>query len=162
MPSKIKKNIMREDVEISKRKSKVLMNILWEAQEKYGYLSEHVLKQISLEQKIPIAKLWGVVKFYSMFRTEPVGKYVIEICSSPSCVLNGSNPLEEVLKREVGVAKIGQTSKDGLFTLYKTSCIGLCDEAPAMLVNGKPYTKLTEQRIIRIIAKLREKANANP
>ncbi|MCX8190557.1 MAG: NAD(P)H-dependent oxidoreductase subunit E [Candidatus Diapherotrites archaeon] len=160
MVSKIRKNIMREDVELPRKKSKVLMNILWEAQEKYGYLSEHVLKQISVEHKIPIAKLWGVVKFYSMFRTEPVGKYVIEICSSPSCVLNGSNTLEEVLKNEIG-ARTGQTSKDRLFTLYKTSCIGLCDEAPAMLINGKPYTKLTEARIKKIIAKLREKANAN-
>lgn len=157
--SKIKKNILREDTEEkhSAFKSKILMNILWQAQEEHGYLSEHVLKQIAIEQNIPIAKLYGMVNFYTMFRTTPQGKYVIEICSSPSCVLNGSNTLEEVLKKEIG-ARTGQTSKDGLFTLYKTSCIGCCDEAPAMLINGKPYTKLTEERIKQIIKKLREKA----
>jgi len=138
-----------------KKSDKPLMNILWEVQERHGYISEHMLKQISLEQDIPIARLYGVVKFYSMFRTEPQGKHVIEICGSPSCVLNNGVELAEFLKNEIGV-KMGGTSKDGLFSLYKTSCIGCCDEAPAMLVDHKAYTKLTEERIREIIARLKK------
>jgi len=138
------------------KKEKLLMNILWEAQEKHGYISEHMLKQISVDQNIPISRLYGVVKFYAMFRTEPQGKHVIEICGSPSCVLNNGTELAEFLKKEIGV-KMGGTTKDGLFSLYKVSCIGCCDEAPAMLIDHKAYTKLTPERIKEIIEKLKSK-----
>ncbi len=138
-----------------KKESRILMNILHEAQEKHGYLSEHILKQIAIDQDIPIARLYGVVKFYTMFHTEPQGKYVIEFCGSPSCVLADGTALEKFLEGELGV-KIGGTTKDGMFSLYKTSCIGCCDEAPAMLVNGEPHTKLTVERLTALLKKLKE------
>jgi NADH-quinone oxidoreductase subunit E len=141
----------------SKPESKILMNILHKAQEEHGYLSEHVLKQISIEQNIPIARLYGVAKFYTMFHTEPQGKYVIELCGSPSCVLNNGVPLEKFLEKEISV-KIGNTSKDKLFSLYKVSCIGCCDEAPAMLINGQPHTKMTVERAKLLFKKLRAEA----
>jgi NADH-quinone oxidoreductase subunit E len=138
-----------------KKGSKLLMNILHEVQEKHGYISEHMLKQIAIDQDIPIARLYGVVKFYTMFHTEPQGRYVIEICGSPSCVLSGGTSLEKFLEDEIGV-KIGRTTADGVFSLYKVSCIGCCDEAPAMLVNGEPHTKLTVERLKLLLGKLRE------
>ena len=140
--------------ENGKKDSRPLMNILHEVQEKHGYISEHMLKQIAVEQDIPIARLYGVVKFYTMFHTEPQGKYVIEICGSPSCVLNNGVRLEKFLEREIG-AGIGETSKDGMFSLYKTSCIGCCDEAPAMLINGEPHTKMTVERLTLLLQKIR-------
>ena len=146
--------------ENGKKDARPLLNILHEVQEKHGYISEHMLKQIAVEQDIPIARLYGVVKFYTMFHTEPQGKYVIEICGSPSCVLNNGVRLEKFLERETG-AGIGETSKDGMFSLYKVSCIGCCDEAPAMLINGEPHTKMTVERVTLILKKLRE-AEAKP
>jgi len=134
--------------------TQILLNILREAQDEHGYLSEHVLKQISIEHNIPIARLYGVVKFYMMLKTEPQGKYVIELCGSPSCVLNDSITVEKFLKKELEI-DIGETTKDMFFSLYKTSCIGCCDEAPAMLVNGKAYTNLTVERVTHLINKLR-------
>jgi NADH:ubiquinone oxidoreductase subunit E len=134
---------------------KILLNILHKAQNEHGYLSEHVLKQISIEQDIPISQLYGVAKFYTMLKTEPQGKNIIEICGSPSCVLNNGQKLEDYLEKELNI-KVGQMSKDGLFTLYKTSCIGCCDEAPAMLINKQPYTKLTSDRLKSILNKLRQ------
>lgn len=133
----------------------MLLNALHEAQERHGYLSEQVLKRISIDRDIPIARLYGVVKFYTMFHTEPQGKYVIEICGSPSCVLADGTRLEKYLEKELGV-RIGRTTQDGMFSLYKTSCIGCCDEAPAMLVNGEPHTKLTVERLGSLLKKLRE------
>ena len=141
--------------ENGKKDNRPLMNILHEVQEKHGYISEHMLKQIAVEQDIPISRLYGVVKFYTMFHTEPQGKYVIEICGSPSCVLNNGVRLEKFLEQEIG-AGIGETSKDGMFSLYKVSCIGCCDEAPAMLINGEPHTKMTVERLGLILKKLRE------
>jgi len=139
----------------AKKESKILMNILHEAQEKHGYLSEHMLKQISIDHDIPIARLYGVVKFYTMFHTEPQGKYVIEICGSPSCVLADGTALEKFLESELQV-KIGGTTQDQMFSLYKTSCIGCCDEAPALLLNGEAHTKLTVERLRALLNRLKE------
>jgi NADH-quinone oxidoreductase subunit E len=138
----------------SKKGTSLLMNILHDAQDKHGYISEQMLKKISVEEGIPISRLFGVVKFYTMFHTEPQGKYVVEICGSPSCVLNNGVQLEKFLEKEIGV-RIGETSKDGMFSLYKTSCIGCCNEAPAMLINGRPYTKMTVERLQLLLRKLR-------
>ncbi|MFA5106610.1 MAG: NAD(P)H-dependent oxidoreductase subunit E [Candidatus Micrarchaeia archaeon] len=137
--------------------AKILLNVLHDAQERHGYLSEHALKQIAIDLDIPISQVWGTAKFYTMLKTEPQGKNVIEICGSPSCVLNNGMTMEKFLEKELG-AKFGKTTKDGMFSLYKTSCIGCCDEAPAMLVNGVPHTKLSEERILQVIRKFREKA----
>ena len=137
-----------------KKESKLLMNILHRAQEKHGYFSEALLKKLSAKHNIPIARLYGVVKFYTMFHTSPQGKYIIEMCGSPSCVLNDGKSIEKFLEAELGI-HIGQTTKDKMFSLYKTSCIGCCDEAPAVLINCEPHTKLTVERLRTLLAKLR-------
>lgn len=80
---------------------KVLINRLREIQKKEGYLSEGALKELSLELKIPLSRLYGVATFYSMFDTTKQGKYVIELCASPSCFLNGSWNLESFLKKRI-------------------------------------------------------------
>jgi len=130
----------------------LLLNILRQAQEKHGYLSEQVLKDISKKTKIPISRLWGIATFYFLLKTEKQGKYVIHICNNPSCYVNGSMNLIRFLEKELKV-KLDNTTKDRKFSLYATSCIGCCDEAPAMLVNGKLYTKLTEEKIKDILKK---------
>ncbi|MFA5108853.1 MAG: NAD(P)H-dependent oxidoreductase subunit E [Candidatus Micrarchaeia archaeon] len=136
----------------------ILLNILHEAQNKHGYLSEDVLKELSVSHNIPISQLYSVATFYTMFRTKPQGKYVIHICGSPSCVLNNATTLANFLQKELKI-KIGETTKDNLFSLYKTSCIGCCNEAPAMLINAQPYTKLTEKSIREILNNLKSSKN---
>jgi NADH:ubiquinone oxidoreductase subunit E len=137
----------------------ILLNILQEAQEKEGYLSEDTLKQISKEHQIPISRLYGIVTFHTMLYHKPQGKHIIEICGSPSCILNKSKEIEDFIEKELKI-EIGQTTKDGKFSLYKTSCIGCCDEAPAMLIDGKPYTKLTVERMKEILKELKKNANS--
>ncbi|MEA3248646.1 MAG: NAD(P)H-dependent oxidoreductase subunit E [Nanoarchaeota archaeon] len=139
-------------------KAKILLNILQEVQDKEGYLSEKSLKEISKKYTIPISKLYSVATFYTMLKTKKQGKYVIELCGSPGCVLNKSRNIENFLEKELKV-EIGETTKDKLFSVYKTSCIGCCDEAPAMLINGKPHTKLTVKRVKEILGELRKNAN---
>ena len=137
------------------RQNRTLLNILRDEQEEHGYLSEHVLKQVSLEQDVPLAKLYGVARFYTMLRTEPAGENIIEICMSTSCFLNGSKTLKECLEAKLAL-DTGATSHAGMISLSRVPCIGCCNEAPAMLVNGEPYTKLTEERIEDILEELRD------
>lgn len=134
------------------------MNILHKEQDKKGFISEDALKRISTAQQIPISRLYGVVKFYTMFHTEPQGKHILELCGSPTCVLHNTLELEKFLEKELNV-EMGQTTKDKIFSVYKTSCIGCCDEAPAMLVNGKPHTKLDIPKLKQLLKELK---NADP
>ena len=133
---------------------KILLSIIRKAQKKHGYLSENVLKNISKETKIPISRLYGIASFYTQLHTEPQGLNSIEICGSPSCYLNNGLKLEKFLEKELKI-ELGETTRDKKISLYKTSCIGCCDEAPAMLLNGKPVTKLTKEKIKEIIKKCR-------
>jgi NADH-quinone oxidoreductase subunit E len=134
----------------------ILLNILKDAQEKKGYLSEKTMRKISEKYDIPLARLYGIATFYMMLKTKSQGKNIIEICSSPSCILNDSITVEEALKKKLGIGS-GETTKDKLFSLYRTSCIGCCDQAPAMLINGKPFGKLTIKKIDEIIDKIKSK-----
>ncbi len=138
-------------------KEKIILNVLQEAQDKKGYISENSLKEISLKYNVPISRLYGIVTFHTMLKTEKQGKHVIELCGSPSCVLNKSREIEKFLEKELEI-EIGETTKNKMFSVYKTSCIGCCDEAPAMLINGKPYTKLTIKYVKQLINELK---NAN-
>jgi NADH-quinone oxidoreductase subunit E len=132
----------------------LLLPILQEEQRKNGYISEEALKKISKDAKIPISRLYGIATFYAMLHTKKQGKYVIEVCISPSCCVNGSNDIINVLEHELKIS-IGETTKNKLFSLYSSSCIGCCDEAPAILINGKPYKRLNEKKIKSILKKLR-------
>ncbi|MCK4997417.1 NAD(P)H-dependent oxidoreductase subunit E [Candidatus Pacearchaeota archaeon] len=133
---------------------KILLNILHEAQDKHGYLSEEVLKKISKKHQIPISRLYGIITFHTMFRVKKQGKHILELCGSPSCLLNGAREIERFIEKELNV-EIGETTKDKKFSVYKTSCIGCCDGAPAMLIDGKPYVNLTIKRIKEILKELK-------
>lgn len=134
--------------------SDIILNLLREEQKKHGYLSEGLLKEISRKTNIPISRLYGVATFYTMLRTTEQGKNIIEICGSPSCYVNGELDIEKFLEEELGI-DIGETTKDKKISLYKTSCIGCCNNAPAMLVNGKVEGNLTQEKVKEIIDRCR-------
>ena len=128
----------------------VLLPLLYEIQNHFGYISYFAAHELAKQTNIPLSKIYSVISFYKMVYYEPKGKHVIRICNSPSCYLNGSlnviKELESLLK-----IKSGQTTKDNKFTLEIVSCIGCCDKAPAMEIDGKVYVKLTPRKIRRII-----------
>lgn len=131
-----------------------LINELRKIQKKEGCISEKSIRELNKKTGVPLSVLYGVATFYAKLNTEKQGKYVIEICNSPSCYVNGSLNLIKFLTRKLGI-KSGDTSKNKKFSLHICSCIGCCDEAPAMLINGKPYTKLTKEKVESILKKLK-------
>jgi NADH-quinone oxidoreductase subunit E len=145
-------NILMKD----KLGDKILLNVLHEIQDKEGYLPEDSLKKISIKYQVPISRLYGMATFYTHFKIKKQGKHIIEICGSPSCTLNKSREIEQFIEKELKVG-LGDTTEDKMFSIYKTSCIGLCDEAPAILIDGRPYTKLTVERVKDILNELKKK-----
>jgi NADH-quinone oxidoreductase subunit E len=130
-----------------------LISVLQGAQEIYGYLPEEVLIYIAKEMNVKPAKVYGVVTFYTQFRLNPVGKYVIMLCQGTACHVNGSKNIEEVVKEELKI-KEGETTEDGLFTLSNVACLGCCSLSPVMMINDETYGKLTPESTREILKEM--------
>lgn len=122
------------------------------------YLSEEAVRNVSDYLKIPVNHIYGVIGFYTMFSTVPRGKYIIRLCESPPCFLKGSENILNVLKKTLKI-KTGQTTKDKMFTLELSSCLGVCGNAPVMMINEDVFGDLNEEKVKQIITKLQEESN---
>lgn len=103
---------------------------------------------------LPLSVVHDVVTFYSMFSLRARGKHIVRLCDSPPCHLLGSRSVLDELRKLLGI-EVGETTPDGSFTLELTSCLGLCDVAPAMMVDDVVYGDLTPQKLKGIISRYR-------
>ena len=142
------------------RNRTALMPVLQELNRAHNYISEDAMSCVSKVLNVPRAEVYGVATFYSFFSVKPRGKYVIRLCRTVSCAKQGSyHPAIAALLEELGVG-FGETTADGLFTLERTNCSGMCDQGPAMLVNEDVHAHLTEATVRTIINGYRHKAAA--
>ncbi len=134
-----------------------LITILQNAQEIYGYLPSEIIYYVAAQTGISPARVLGVATFYSQFRLEPVGKYLIMLCKGTACHVNGADTLEDVICTELGITN-GQTTKDGLFSLKTVACLGCCSLSPVMMINEEVYGLLTSDKVLGILNDLRKQA----
>lgn len=132
-----------------------LITILQKTQDVYGYLPQDAIKYISEVTEISQSKIIGVATFYTQFRFEPVGKYMIMLCQGTACHVNGSKMIEQTVKEELGIED-GQTTPDGLFSLKCVACLGCCSLSPVMMINSDTYGSLTPEKTKKILRELRE------
>ena len=122
----------------------------------YGYLTdEAVLEAAELLNMTPL-EIDELATFYDFIYREPVGKYVIHACDGVVCWMFGEESVVDFLCKTLHV-NVGETTPDGLFTVLPSACIGYCDHAPAMLINGSPYVHLTPESLERILEDLRSR-----
>lgn len=135
-----------------------LLQILHDIQNQsdQNYISEENIKTLNEEMKIPVSDIKGTASFYTMYSFDPRGKYIIRVCDSPPCYLLGAQTIFKAIETKLGI-KEGETTKDGLFTLEGTSCLGVCGVAPAMMINDEVYGNLDEEKIGKILEQIREK-----
>ncbi|MBI5435605.1 MAG: NAD(P)H-dependent oxidoreductase subunit E [Nitrosomonadales bacterium] len=126
-----------------------LLQILREAQEHYGYIHPSAISYISVKLGIPRARIEGVAGFYSFLHLRPHGEYRVLFSDNITDRMLGSQPLLEEMCRQLWLQQ-GKVSEDGLVSINTTSCTGMCDQGPAMLVNGRAITRLTQQRVQEI------------
>jgi NADH-quinone oxidoreductase subunit E len=135
-----------------------LLTALYIAQEQEGYLTPEALGRISARLDVPEAEVYSTASFYTLFRTEPVGRYVIQVCTGLSCYLvGGAERLVDYLEQKLGI-RAGETTPDGLFTLETVQCLASCGTAPAMRVNDELYENLTAEKVDVLIDQLKERA----
>jgi len=133
-----------------------LITILQKAQGLFGYLPVDLLSYIALKTGNKPAKVLGVATFYTQFRLEPVGKYLIMLCQGTACHVNGSKAISDAILDELKVAE-GETTEDGLFTLNNVACLGCCSLSPVMMINDETYGTLTAEKAVQIIRDIKDK-----
>ena len=134
-----------------------LITILQNTQDIYGYLPKEAIELISEKTGIATSEIMGVGTFYTQFRFEPVGKYLIMLCQGTACHVNSSELILQTIKDELGIDD-GQTTADGLFSLKCVACLGCCSLSPVMMINEDTYGSLTPDKTKKILKELREAA----
>ena len=133
-----------------------LISILQKTQEIYGYIPIDAVYHIAERTGLTPAKILGVATFYSQFRFQAVGKYLIMLCKGTACYVNGADRIAEAVKEELGIGD-NETTADGLFSLSLVSCLGCCSLAPVMMINEDTYGSLTPDKVKKILRDIREK-----
>lgn len=136
-----------------------LITILQKAQEIYGWLPVDVIYHIAEQTGTTPARVLGVATFYTQFRFQPVGKYLIMLCDGTACHVNGSAAIAAALRENLHVEN-GGTTADGLFSLSIVACLGCCSLSPVMMVNEDTYGSLTPQSALAIIKDIQAKEAA--
>jgi NADH-quinone oxidoreductase subunit E len=134
-----------------------LVDVLFALQDHYGHLTDEAVVEAAEMVGMPVVAVEELTTFYPFLYREPVGRYVINVCDSVVCWMDGHESIQNHLMERLGIA-MGETTADGLFTLLPVCCIGYCDRAPAILVNKKVYGELTPEKLDDLLETLRREA----
>ena len=139
------------------RRKSAILYALYLAQEQLGYITASAVKHVAEVIGCSAAEVDDVVSYYVMFFRRPTGKYVLQVCRTLSCALNGAERLVEALEEKLGI-KVGETDPSGMFTLLEFECLGACDRAPVVMVNNEHWQeRQTSETVTQLIDGLRQR-----
>jgi NADH:ubiquinone oxidoreductase subunit E len=133
-----------------------LIGTLHKLQESMGYLGTAQLDAVAQLMQIPAAKVVGVASFYHHFRLKKTGRYIISICLGTACYVKGASLIAKTFTNVLDI-RMGETTPDGMFTMEKTRCLGVCSLAPVAMINKEVYAHLTPEMIPQLIESYRNK-----
>jgi NADH-quinone oxidoreductase subunit E len=139
------------------KEKKNLIPLLQEVQTRLGYLPRQALERIADFLEMSDVEVWGVATFYNQFRFVPLGKYHTTVCMGTACHLAGGRLILDALERELGV-KVGETGKDGNFSLERVACIGCCMLAPVIVIRDKIHPKMTPFKVEEALIPYKQEA----
>jgi NADH-quinone oxidoreductase subunit E len=159
-PRKFPAEAMAKIEKILKRyptKQAALLPILWVAQETWGWISKESAEEVARILELPASHVDGVLTFYTMFNLRPVGRHLLQVCTSISCHLGGAEGLIAHCGKKLGIG-LEETTKDGKFTLVEVECIAGCDRAPSMMVNDTYYEPMDAKTLDALLDRLAREA----
>lgn len=138
-----------------------LLMILHEVQtaEPRNYIPPEAVQGIAAYLNTTLAAVYGVIGYYSMLSAEPRGRHIIRVCISPVCRMNGSFDLLQALQEQLGLV-LGETSRDGLFSLESSECLGNCHFPPSLMIDEKLYSSVNSESLAAIIDRVRTREEA--
>ncbi len=143
-------NTIKEICKSFDNKPGELINVLHKTQEHFGYLPAEIQEVVAQELNVSVAKVYGVVTFYSFFTMIPKGKYPISICTGTACYVRGADNVLQEFKRQLDI-EVGETTEDGKFSLSCLRCVGACGLAPVVLVGEKTYGRVSPEGVKEIL-----------
>ena len=155
--SRIKVELKKKDVDTIKEICKSfdnnpgeLINVLHKTQHTFGYLPAEIQEVVAIELNVPLAKVYGVVTFYSFFSMVPKGKHPVSICTGTACYVRGAENVLAEFKKELKI-DVGETTADGMFSISCLRCVGACGLAPVVMVGDKTYGRVSPEMVKDII-----------
>jgi NADH-quinone oxidoreductase subunit E len=131
-----------------------LLPLLYLVQSEVGWVPRQGMREVAEILGITTAEVEAVATFYTMLKLHPCGRYVISVCTNPSCALLGGRRLFEHAEEVLGDGATKATA-DGMFTLEEEECLAACDQAPVLTVNYVYYDKVSEEQLDRMIESIR-------
>lgn len=156
---RLKENDLRHLKEVCKsfnNEAGELINVLHKAQSIFGYLPAEVQEVVARELKVSVAKVYGVVTFYSFFTMVPRGRFPISVCTGTACYVRGAEKVLDEVKRLLKVP-VGETTADGKFSIAGLRCVGACGLAPVVLVGDKTYGRVAPDGVRKILKEYEDK-----
>jgi len=144
----------KETIALYPEKRSALIPLLHLVQEQEGWLTEDAMAHVAELLDLTAAEVYGTASFYDMLFTEPVGKYLVSVCTNIACLLAGGYELLEHAEERLGV-KAGGTTTDGEFTLEEVECLALCGQAPCLTVNWRFFGDVDNARFDNLVDQLR-------
>lgn len=124
--------------------------ILQDVQKEFGFIPSEIMGFISEYLNLPLSDIYSIATFYKALSLKAKGKNIIKVCNGTACHIRGSNKLIEVLTEILNISP-GETTEDGLFSIEIVNCLGACALAPVMVINGKYYGSMTNEKAKTII-----------
>jgi NADH:ubiquinone oxidoreductase subunit E len=134
-----------------------LIAVLHKVQAKFGYLGESQIDAVAQLMQVPAAKVSGVASFYHFFRLKPRGKFMINVCLGTACYVKGADRVAQKIIEELGITW-GETSKDGVFTLEASRCLGTCGLAPVVMIDDQIHGDVTPDQVPALLEKYLKKS----
>ncbi|MGE5431836.1 MAG: NADH-quinone oxidoreductase subunit NuoE [Syntrophomonadaceae bacterium] len=131
-----------------------VMPVLYIAQEQNGYITKEVMDEVAQLLGINTVDVLGVATFYTMYHTNPVGKYHVQVCTNVSCMLRGGYEMLDEVVKKLGIEVNGLTP-DGKFSIEEVECMGSCGTAPMLAVNDDYHENLTKEKLTEILDSLK-------
>jgi len=141
------------------RRRSAVLPALYLAQYQQGYITANAIRHVAELLGITRADVEDVVSYYTMFYTRPVGKFVINVCRTLSCAVNGAERVTEALCTKLSL-RPGETDPTGTFTVMEVECLGACDRAPVVMVNDAWHECLQPEAAARLVDDLRARGEA--
>jgi NADH-quinone oxidoreductase E subunit len=141
------------------QKRSAVLPALYLVQAQLGYVTAAAMRYVAGLLEITPADVEDVVSFYTMFYRRPMGTFVLQVCRTLSCAINGAGRVTEEIADALGIAP-GQTDASGTFTLLEVECLGACDRAPVVMVNDAWHERLQPEGVATLIAELRTRGEA--
>jgi len=152
IPQELRQSLI-EHIEHVEHPRELAVDVMFAIQDHYGYLTDEGVQETAELLDMSALEVEQLATFYTFIYREPVGKYVIHVCDSVVCWMDGYESVRDYLSQKFDIQP-GETTPDGMFTLLAVCCIGYCDRSPAMLINKKTYGNLTTEKIDEIVKKL--------